>query len=316
MIFNFLNHFKMNLKTDKTQRGYISWSQINTFNESPWQYYQRYWLNVKTPQTPQMKLGCAVEDALAPIMEEEGYTNNRDKTKCDFNLLGEYKITGYYDFLKKNDPNTMIELKTGKKWDQERVDNHGQLKLYALAMHNKNKKIPKIQLFYFEKTEKQSDSTYVLEYNGDTLFFEKHVFDFHVTEEKIRKWLEEFSEHCDKICRFSELQNSKDYKFLGLIEGLERRMSNLGSIDQDVKGLQSEIKKEMKEKGVDAYFGNVLRISPRRKNTYSYSQQYLDFEQEVEKMKDKLKIMKKKEEETADCVTTIGSTTFTLSKNV
>lgn len=115
-----------------------SWSQHSSWQYDKNQWYDRYILGNKTPSSPALEFGKKFADAaewgtpMAPILvypiTEHGITAKLD----DLEMVG--FLDGWHPEEKK-----LIEYKTGKaKWDQKRVDEHGQLTFYALLHYLAN----------------------------------------------------------------------------------------------------------------------------------------------------------------------------------
>lgn len=119
-----------------------SWSQHSLWQYDKNAWYDRYILGLQTPSTPALEFGKKFADSIewgtpmAPVtllpIVEHGITTKLD----DLTIVG---------FLDSWDPEDLriAEYKTGvKKWDQKRVDQHGQLTFYALLHYLKDKVKP------------------------------------------------------------------------------------------------------------------------------------------------------------------------------
>jgi hypothetical protein len=111
----------------------LSWSQISTFKYNPRQWYARYVEGEETEPSIEMLFGKEVGDRIAAdptyLPEVPRLSIFEHELKFDFNGI---PMIGYMDSY---EPHTkMKEYKTGrKKWDQQRVNQHGQIDLYLLG---------------------------------------------------------------------------------------------------------------------------------------------------------------------------------------
>lgn len=118
-----------------TQKRPLSWSQISSFEYSPGQWYDKYILGNKQPESSAMLFGKEIGNRLAnepsfmpqvprlPLFEYilEG-------------MLGDIPLIGFMDSYHPHD--TLYEYKTGKPpWTQKRADEHGQIDMYLLIIY-------------------------------------------------------------------------------------------------------------------------------------------------------------------------------------
>ena len=157
----------MNLKTKKLllPRNYLSWSQVSLYEYSPEQYRRDYILGEERTITPAMEYG----KKLATILEKGDDEKDILITGL-FHLLPKYKVaekelTAEMSGIKllgkldSYDPKThnFYEYKTGKKWTQRRVDNHGQLTFYSMLIYLNYKILPKMKLIWVETENKEGE---------------------------------------------------------------------------------------------------------------------------------------------------------------
>ena len=140
----------------------LSWSQISSFEWSPDEWYERYILNKRTPPTKEMLFGSMVGKKLEKDSNYFAEIPRSDIMEYEYNVVfNKIHMIGFSDTQSK-DNKYIGEYKTGKKaWDQKRVDNHGQLTMYALMNFIKNKVNPKdveIELHWMP-TEERGDFT-------------------------------------------------------------------------------------------------------------------------------------------------------------
>jgi len=163
-------------------RGYLSWTQLNTFERSPKQYYKHYILGEPSFENDAMRFGKKLADAL------EGNDAGDDETITMLcSLLPKYKtmekeldaITGDIKILGKidnfnNRNKAFKEYKTGMvKWTQPKVDKHGQLLFYATLIYLTYGIIPpKIELVWAETKRDEDGQIYA---TGRIEVFERKI---------------------------------------------------------------------------------------------------------------------------------------------
>ena len=113
-----------------------SWSQHSSFIYSHEQWYSKYILGEISATSPEMEFGKFIGGKLEkdPAFLPQIKRNNvmEHEFKC---MFGKIPLVGYADSFCTFTNKLLEEYKTGvKKWDQKRVDDHGQLTMYLL-MH-------------------------------------------------------------------------------------------------------------------------------------------------------------------------------------
>lgn len=129
----------------------VSWSQISSFEYSPEQWHKKYVLHGKCTKelclmieegrkcplketSVEMEFGKMVGERLAsdPLYLPEVPRLSKYEHPFKVSWKG-IPLVGYADNFCEMTKRKIYEFKTGvKKWDQKRVDGHGQLDMYAL----------------------------------------------------------------------------------------------------------------------------------------------------------------------------------------
>ena len=124
----------------------LSWSAISSFEYDPEQWYKRYVLNEKQPDSKEMIFGkelalsienntCVVPNLLKVLQKKKEHP-----FKVVFNGI---PMVGYADAFCDKSFKYIDEVKTGKKvWTQKRADEHGQITMYVLMNYITNKVLP------------------------------------------------------------------------------------------------------------------------------------------------------------------------------
>lgn len=132
------------------ERAY-SWSQHSSFNYDPEQWYDKYITHGScTRELCALGLAICPANAKSPEMEFGSMVGKKLETDPTFlpqikrqNIMehefkckyGKIDLIGFADSFCTMTDKKLEEYKTGvKKWDQKRVDEHGQLTMYSL-MH-------------------------------------------------------------------------------------------------------------------------------------------------------------------------------------
>ena len=145
---------KMKYSINKTRA--LSWSAISSFEYDPEQWFKRYVLNEKSRETGAMMFGKEIGEKLAsdpkfmpevprlPLYEYKLFSTLKYSKCGDIRhahipkCYEELSLIGYIDAfdLKKK---KMLEFKTGKKWDKDKAENHGQIDLYCAMIYSMHK---------------------------------------------------------------------------------------------------------------------------------------------------------------------------------
>lgn len=137
----------------------LSWSSLSSFEYDPEGWYRKYILGQKDPDTKELIFGKAfaksIEDGTCVV---PGLLEALAKKKEQgFSIVFQgIKMVGFADAFDDTTLKVIDEVKTGKKaWDQKRVDDHGQITLYALFNFVTNKIRPEDTKFalYWVPTE-------------------------------------------------------------------------------------------------------------------------------------------------------------------
>jgi hypothetical protein len=113
----------------------MSWSQLSSFEYDKEQWYKRYVLGIKDPQTKEMLFGVEIGTKLAtdPIFMPQVPRYPKYEHELRFNF-GDIPMVGFIDGWDGIEY-ALGEYKTGKKpWTQKRADTHGQFDMYNLGL--------------------------------------------------------------------------------------------------------------------------------------------------------------------------------------
>lgn len=131
----------MNKPTFDRNRA-LSWSSISSFEYNPEEWYSRYVLKERGKSSPEMEFGKWFGECLAKDPDFLPQIPRLSKFEHAFTVVFDgIPLIGYADSFDHIGKKSLKEYKTGvKKWDQRRVDSHGQIDMYLL-MHYITEKI-------------------------------------------------------------------------------------------------------------------------------------------------------------------------------
>lgn len=167
---------QMKNKSIKTPRPYLSWSQMNLIERNPEAYIKTYFQGYKF-ENEAMRLGKEVAEILEmdKICDNTMIENMRimlpSYEKREFEIKTEkhgIQLLGKLDCFNRKGL-VIGEIKTGKKWTQKMVDEHGQLTFYALLVYLKYKKLPSKIYLHWAKTAEIDEE---LQLTGEIKTFE------------------------------------------------------------------------------------------------------------------------------------------------
>ena len=123
------------------QNRAFSWSQITSFDYSPEQWFNKYFLGEEQFETEELRFGKIIGERLASDPKFLPEVPRLSKFEHGFKVMfGKIKLVGYADSFCEKSKKVLYEYKTGvKKWDQKRVDEHGQIDMYLLMNYITNK---------------------------------------------------------------------------------------------------------------------------------------------------------------------------------
>ncbi len=120
----------------------LSWSMVNSWQYDPEQWYQQYYLGIRSKPNNAMKIGIEVGERIItdptflPTLERpEIYEKNLTA------IFGGITITGHIDGWFKEGIDEYKTSTNKSRWDQKKVDEHGQIDFYCLLrfIHEKVK---------------------------------------------------------------------------------------------------------------------------------------------------------------------------------
>lgn len=138
-----MTHLKTSMKQHliKLNSKPLSWSSIASWTYNQEQWAKKYLEGIFEEESSEMKWGKAVGKLLETDPAYLPQIPRHSKMEHGFKvMLGEICLVGFADSFCDKTFKKLSEFKTGKKpWDQQRVDQHGQLTMYCLMNYITNK---------------------------------------------------------------------------------------------------------------------------------------------------------------------------------
>ena len=179
----------------------LSWSAISSFEYDKEQWARKYLDNIKEPPNPAMLFGHLVGQAIA--LKHPQAPRVPHGTCFEYKMeasIGDIPMIGYLDSFEPSVP-IMFEYKTHgvNGWDQKRVDEHGQLTMYALFLYLQDKIHPKDLLIRLSAIPVRSQNDFSMEVDNTkpVLTFEtkrtmKDILKFSAYIKEVVKKMEEY----------------------------------------------------------------------------------------------------------------------------
>ena len=144
-------------------RPYLSWSQLNLWEQDPNEYIRQYVYGEKKPPSKEMDFGSKIAKMLETGIMDDGYEFLVNVPRyalaeavIEIDLphkKGIVPLLAKLDSV-KDDLSAFYEYKTGKSpWTQARADQNGQVTFYAMCIWLKTRQIPKCSIVWLPTTD-------------------------------------------------------------------------------------------------------------------------------------------------------------------
>ena len=143
-------------------KGYLSWSQMSLWEESPQKYIDYYIDGKERFETKEMRAGKMFSVAAQQKESDDPKFNKilRRLPRREFSeseLLVDFEGIPLYMIFDSADRLGFEEYKTGKTpWTHHRAYNHGQMMFYSLGFYLEVKALPEAHLHWLPMVEKDS----------------------------------------------------------------------------------------------------------------------------------------------------------------
>lgn len=244
-------------------RGYFSVSQYTLYKKSPKQWKKIYLEGEKQFVTKAMEAGKEFEKFLTLTGEFEGY-EEQVEIKTD---MGTVPFLGYADFYKDGH---LVEVKTGKLWDQKRVNESPQLIAYYVGLKQIGKSVDKITLTYAKGEDGEIDH--------DNL---KHINRNLPKDPVIDSFIKDFTkvaiQAAEDAKAYAETDTTDDID-------LELALSNYVKAEAALKDAKQVVLDLFDKKGVDKYQGSIGSVYTSERKTWQYSDKFKQAKKDLEEL--------------------------------
>jgi len=297
------------------EKDYISWSQFSLWTSSKREYYKKYGLGEDRSQNKFFAKGKEFSDAqeygddgtfstdeMLSFVLEHAPKLDLSEEKLMIELKNGEKILSVIDSLCSKGEE-FLEYKTGKvAWTQEKVDSHGQMLFYALALYIKSGRlsVPSSRLIWIETEETEEG----LKYTG---LIEEFPREFTIPE--IEAFEDEIIKVIDEIEAFEYLE----------LEVEDEVMDRYIELDIFIKEAQAEmdviklgIQTEMEIMGLNYANSTNGKFSFSERKSWVYSEELRTTKEQIKKEIDKAEKLEQKDKIAIQTVS--RSLRFSLNK--
>lgn len=271
----------------KLPKEHLSVSQINLWESDPIAYQKKYFIGIPDPPSPFLEFGKQfakdIEDYAAGVQRDfnfpDGfldmtliYPHVEYKLEHDF---GDFKMLGYIDNMSK-DYELVVDFKTGTApWSTQRLQESLQMQTYSLILWYQFGVIPTSIISYW-KTKLRGKT---LSWAGDneTFMYVFNTEELTATEARIRKAAKEISEAYERYQ--DSYIGEKMFKYAEITKELKELESKKEVIKEDLINLLQDNKMAM-----DVH-GALVSYSTYQRKSYTFSNNIIDKEYEIEQMK-------------------------------
>ena len=143
----------------------LSASALSSFKWDPQQWYERYILEIKTPPNAAMLFGSKVGKQIEKDPTYLPHIPRLSKMEYEWKVAyGKISCVGFADSFCTETCEKLCEYKTGKLWNQKKVDEHDQITFYCLLNYLKNEVKPEdmdIRLAWMPTQEKDGKVSFI-----------------------------------------------------------------------------------------------------------------------------------------------------------
>ena len=265
-------------------KTYLSYSQIELWHSDRWAYFRRYFHNAQDEPGPELVFGKRFAEVIEHYHKTgealEGAPSYIDQLprlaiaehKIEHEISG-VPILAYLDST-DGDLSCVIDYKTGAMpWDDRRVWESNQLKMYSLLAYERTGEIPEVQIVWLP-TKKRKDG---ISWAGDTFHVFRHQFDLqslvsyrnHIlfTAREISAAWEAFQAEQDKVSR---------------VAAILKEQKNL---EEELAFLRADLVMRLEMAGADKMDFGPFKLFPTTRTTWKYSDVVKEAEARVKQLK-------------------------------
>ena len=278
----------------KLPKEHLSVSQINLWESDPIAYQKKYFIGIPDPPSPFLEFGKQfakdIED-YSKLFSSKEITPEREfnfppnfleitllyphveyKLEHDF---GDFKILGYIDNCSK-DFEMVIDFKTGTApWSTERLQQSLQMQTYSLILWYKFGVMPTSVISYWKTKLRGKTLSWAGEHESFMYVF--NTEELTAAEARIRKAAKEISE------AYERYQDSYIGELMARYAEITKELKDLEYRRDKNKDLLTLLLKDNKM-AMDVH-GCLVSYSTYKRKSYTFSNNIIDKEYEIEQMK-------------------------------
>ena len=267
------------MKTLILPRRHLSFSQISLWERSKNEYRKRYFENLQSFETREMRFG----KEFAREREIGVCPGGKIFSRREIKLENEFEKIPLLSFLDSADANLIAigEDKTGKKpWDEKRVQNHEQLHFYALQAFLETGNLPKtIFLNWFET---RNDENGEIELTGkiETFKFAPTKKHTDLISDKILTFAREISADFDRFK--NEQPENLNLENIAKFTNLK---SKIAEMETEADELKKAIAENLKTNNLEKYENSAGKFFYQTRKTFQFSDKIKNFEKDLKEKK-------------------------------
>lgn len=271
----------------KLPKEHLSVSQINLWESDPIAYQKKYFIGIPDPPSPFLEFGKQfakdIEDYAAGVQRDFNFPEGfLDKTliypHVEYKLehdFGDFKMLGFIDNMSK-DYELVIDFKTGTApWSTQRLQESLQMQTYSLILWYQFGVIPTSIISYWKTKLRGKTLSWAGEHESFMYVF--NTEELTATEARIRRVAKEISE------AYERYQDSYIGELMARYAEITKELKDLEFRRDKNKDLLTALLKDNKM-AMDVH-GCLVSYSTYKRKSYTFSNNIIDKEYEIEQMK-------------------------------
>jgi hypothetical protein len=271
----------------KLPKEHLSVSQINLWESDPIAYQKKYFIGIPDPPSPFLEFGKQfakdIEDYAAGVQRDFNFPEGfLDKTliypHVEYKLehdFGDFKMLGFIDNMSK-DYELVIDFKTGTApWSTQRLQESLQMQTYSLILWYQFGVIPTSIISYWKTKLRGKTLSWAGEHESFMYVF--NTEELTATEARIRRVAKEISE------AYEIYQDSYIGELMARYAEITKEQKELEYRKDTLKDTLTLLLKDNKM-AMDVH-GCLVSYSTYKRKSYTFSNNIIDKEYEIEQMK-------------------------------
>ena len=271
----------------KLPKEHLSVSQINLWESDPIAYQKKYFIGIPDPPSPFLEFGKQfakdIEDYAAGVQRDFNFPEGfLDKTliyphveyKLDYDF-GDFKMLGFIDNMSK-DYELVIDFKTGTApWSTQRLQESLQMQTYSLILWYQFGVIPTSIISYWKTKLRGKTLSWTGEHESFMYVF--NLEELAATDARLRRVAKEISE------AYERYQDSYIGELMAKYAEITKEQKELEYKKNTLKDTLTLLLKDNKM-AMDVH-GSLVSYSTYKRKSYTFSNNIIDKEYEIEQMK-------------------------------